>query len=96
MQYPVKRRPTYLWTQAAEDKPGLIRRILWAIERILPRFFHEPMGYGRILPGCEVNCSWWVTYPANKKSAADAGTSAAHTQGTNDMRSIAQKGGLVK
>lgn len=67
MQKPVKSRPAYFWTPAMEDKPGLFKRILWAMEGFLPRRHVEPMGYGRILPGCEASCSWWVTYPENKK-----------------------------
>lgn len=92
----VTNRTRYMWNPAMEDRPGLIRRILWAIDRIIPHFRRDPMGYGRIIPGYSINGRWWATYPEDKKSAADAVTSAAQMQGTNDRMIIPQERRLVK
>lgn len=67
MQFKMKRRPAYLWNPAMEDKPGIIKQIMWFFEALLPHRRYEPIGYGLMMPDCYENCEWWITYPPAKK-----------------------------
>lgn len=71
MQFQVKRPPAFLWNPAMEDKPGLLKRIMWFFEAFLPHRRAEPIGYGLMRLDCRENCQWWITYPPTKKVAAD-------------------------
>lgn len=60
-------RRAYYWTPAAEERPGILRQIIWALEGLFPRR-QVPVGHSRVMAGSVPSCSWWVQMPAQKNS----------------------------